>query len=135
MKRTPLRRSTTPIRKRRAGKPRRGRRVDPAYLVWIRTLACVCCLRNQRVLDQAVPGFFNLNQASKTEAAHVGPRGLGQKCSDRQTVPLCALDHHRQGPESVHVLGKGFWNYHGLDRDAIIAELNGRYEEEHVQPA
>lgn len=64
-----------------------------------------------------------------TEVAHVGERGLGQKCSDRETVPLCA-EHHRTGPHAHHVLGKNFWDCHGLDRDAIIAKLNEQYREE-----
>jgi len=68
-------------------------------------------------------------QTTPTEAAHVGERGLGQKCSDRETIPLCAA-HHRTGPESHHVLGKKFWQHHGLDRDEIVAELNRLYEKE-----
>lgn len=31
------------------------------------------------------------------------PRGLGQKCSDRETIPLCA-EHHRLDPFSGSVL-------------------------------
>jgi hypothetical protein len=68
---------------------------------------------------------------SRTEAAHVGVRGLGQKSSDRSAIPLCA-EHHRLGRDSHHRLGKRFWEHHGLDRDALIAELNRRYEEENA---
>jgi hypothetical protein len=52
---------------------------------------------------------------------------MSQKCSDRETIPLCAK-HHREGPESHHKLGKKFWEYHGLDRDALIKQLNEEYE-------
>jgi len=67
----------------------------------------------------------------RVEAAHVGEHGLGQKCSDRETVPLCAT-HHRTGKDSHHVLGKKFWAHHGLNRDAIVKDLNRLYDEIHV---
>lgn len=62
-----------------------------------------------------------------SEAAHVGLRGLGSKCSDREAIPLCA-EHHRIGPDSHHALGRYFWAHYGLDRDAIIKELNRLYD-------
>lgn len=63
----------------------------------------------------------------RTEAAHVGQRGLSQKCSDRETIPLCAF-HHRTGPESHHRLGKLFWKHHGLDRYELIRELQSQFD-------
>jgi predicted nucleic acid binding AN1-type Zn finger protein len=48
---------------------------------WLR--CCVEELQQTRACDGAV------------EAHHAGERGLGQKCSDRETIPLCAA-HHRQ---------------------------------------
>ncbi len=71
--------------------------------------------------------YIVLNPRRQSEAAHVGERGLGQKCSDRETIPLCAA-HHRTGPESHHVLGKAFFTHHKLDKDAIVAELNRLYD-------
>jgi len=68
-------------------------------------------------------------QHTRTEAAHVGDRGLGQKCSDRETIPLCA-EHHTQGRDSYHKLGKKFWEHHGLDRFELIARLNAMYTEQ-----
>jgi hypothetical protein len=65
----------------------------------------------------------------KIEAAHVGERGLGQKCPDRQTLPLC-IEHHTAGPHSHHKLGRGFWSFWKLDRYELIAEFNARYEGE-----
>ena len=81
------------------------RRRDHAYLSWIRTLPCLLCGRRP------------------AEAAHFGARAFGQKCSDRETGPLCAWDH-RLGPHSQHALGKRFWQHHGLDRDTLFRELN-----------
>jgi hypothetical protein len=81
---------------------------DRAYLSWIGNLPCLLC------------------GGGPAEAAHVGARGLGQKCSDQETAPLCAWDH-RMGPHSHHSLGKRFWQHHGLDRVKLIRELNETY--------
>lgn len=108
----------TRILRRRVGKARRGRFLDPQYLAFVRSLPCIVCARE------------GCKQVSPTEAAHVGERGLGQKCSDREAVPLCGLAHHREGSESQHKLGKKFWAYHCLERELIIADLNGQYDME-----
>lgn len=68
-------------------------------------------------------------QKSPTEVAHVGLRGLGQKCSDLETLPLCT-EHHRTGEKAHHVLGKNFWAEHGLDRDQLIASFQEKYKME-----
>ena len=109
-------------------KARRGRVLDPKYLAWIRTLECCvpgCTSKNLHKWDKAA--------GSITEAAHVGERGLSQKSSDRETIPLCA-HCHRTGKESHHVMQKRFWEHHGLDRDKLIAELNARYDALHGCP-
>jgi hypothetical protein len=99
--------------------PRRTRRkIDKPYLDFIRSLCCVVCQIRQCI-----------EWSSRTEAAHVGVRGLGQKCSDRETIPLCPA-HHRLDRDSCHRLGKRFWQHHGLDREALIAAFNQRYERE-----
>jgi hypothetical protein len=81
---------------------------DRAYLVWIRTLPCLLCGRRP------------------SEAAHLGARPFGQKCSDRETGPLCAWDH-RLGPYSHHALGRRFWQHHRMDRARLIRGLNESY--------
>lgn len=100
-----------PVRKVRVGPHRRGLVVDEAYLRFIRKLPCLVCGRLKYV-----------------EAAHVGMRGLGQKCSDRECLPLCSW-HHIHGPESHHVLGRKFFEFHKLDRLKLIADLNEMYEQ------
>jgi len=107
----------TSIPKKRA-KPRRGPLRDKKYLAFIAAQSC------------CVPGYHLMppDQLCLVEVAHVGLRGLGQKCSDRETIPLCAW-HHRIGQASVHVLGKNFWSEWGLDKDALIAKYNRMYEE------
>jgi len=101
-----------PVRKIRVGPPRKGRVHDEEYLAWIRKQPCICCGTRRYV-----------------EAAHVGMRGLGMKCSDYEALPLCPA-HHVQGPESQHVLQKRFWPHWGLDRLKLIAGFARRHEKE-----
>jgi len=124
------------ITKRRSKPRRRPVPVDdPARLEWIRSLPCLVCYRElYRWLPMADFAEFAARsqarfgaQKSRTEAAHVGDRGLGQKAPDSETAPLC-VGHHRTGKDSHHVLGKGFWAKHGLDRDAILKQLQEAYE-------
>lgn len=133
-RRTPLKRSTKPIarnsvvpRKRKTA--RRGPERDPKYLTWIRTQFCLVCWKNKQDAEEFVRAMVNqgFTVTLQTECAHIGERGLGHKCSDRETIPLCA-EHHRTGPESHHVLGKSFWKHHGLNKDALVKELNRFYE-------
>jgi len=154
-RRTPLKRSTNPIPRgkrpnaKRPGPARRGRVIDKPYLDYIRRLRCMLCYRDlltpQADAEKAAHGekiwsprfppkwpSEDCHQQTPTEAAHVGERGLGQKCSDRETLPLC-MEHHRTGPASHHVLGKKFWKRWGIDRDSVIAELNRIYEMEHAK--
>ena len=106
------------------------------YKAWIRSLCCVVCwLAGSGEWEEFVAEPWMvygraLGQVSDTEAAHVGPRGLGQKCSDFETIPLCGHEHHREGRYSHHRMQKRFWDYHGIDRDGLIAQLQARYAEE-----
>ena len=84
---------------------------DCAYLKWIRRQPCVLCSTEFHI-----------------EAAHIGPRAFGRKCSDRETAPLCGWCH-RQGPHSLHRMGKKFWSHHQIDRLELIARLNREYRE------
>jgi hypothetical protein len=82
---------------------------NSAYLAWIRTLPCCVCRTTRWI-----------------EAAHTGPRGLGQKSSDTSAIPLCAK-HHRTGNDSYHKLGpRRFAAVHGLDIAAIVARLSAK---------
>jgi hypothetical protein len=97
-----------PIRRRR--RPRRGSTRNPAYLEYIRSLPCLVCVQESEP------------QKTRTEAAHVGKRGLGQKCSDYETLPLCG-EHHRYGVSAIHVLGR-FWEaYHQISVESEIERL------------
>lgn len=109
MKRSPI--------KRKRSKPRRGRVVDRSYREFIASLPCCVCEK------------WGTKQDARTEAAHVGVRGIGQKCSDRDTLPICGR-HHRNGRFSHHVMGKGFWEFWGIVIEDEIAKYNRRYEQE-----
>ena len=80
---------------------------NPRYLAWIRTQPCVICGVRRGI-----------------EAAHTGPRGLGQKSPDTSAIPLC-IKHHRTGRDSYHRLGaRRFAQVHDLDIPAIVRRLN-----------
>lgn len=89
MKRTALRRSA-PLRSRsrlpaRRATPRRSARVrDAAYLAWVHTLTCAASGLNGHVCEGPI------------EADHVGPRPLGRKSDDADTIALCALAHRQR---------------------------------------
>jgi hypothetical protein len=110
----------------RRRKPRRGPLVDLDFRRFVRTFACVACFR-ELLRETDILRWWQLSIINPTECAHVGRRGLGQKCSDHECLPLCRK-HHRTGPTSHHVLGKRFWAYHGLDRVGLIMQLQGIYQ-------
>lgn len=91
---------------------------DPVYLAWMRRQSCLLC--NDAIEKRTFVGGMPYRQMCQTEAAHVGQRGLSQKCSDHDTIPLCAW-HHRISRESHHRLGKLFWGFHGINRRLVIA--------------
>jgi hypothetical protein len=118
LKRSPIRR-----------KPRKRQKGDnPAFRAFVRTFACVACIGElQRI---TFSWDEDQQQHSPTECAHVGRRGLAQKCPDCESLPLCAIEHHRIGPESHHRLGKRFWGFHGLDRVGLIKQMQSLWAEE-----
>jgi hypothetical protein len=135
-RRTPLKRS--PI-KRKAPRPRKD--ADPEYLAFLRRMPCCACFKMffSRVGRWPV---WSINyilaaceanqrlQTLPTESAHFGVRGLRQKAPDRQALPLCSTLHHREGHESAHVLGRSFFVYHNLDREALTKAFNDYYDSE-----
>lgn len=89
---------------------------DPEYLRFIRSQPCLICSRR------------GLIQLSETNAHHHGPRGLGQKVPDRHTLPLCHVEHHQYGKESVHVMGRRWAEYHGIDPQAEFDRLSREFD-------
>ena len=88
----------------RPGKPVR----DPEYLRFVRSFPCLVC-----------------RQAWRIEAHHFGSKGIGQKPSDFNAVPLCRK-HHRE----AHQLGPvRFQEQHRLDIPSLVVQLNELYRE------
>jgi hypothetical protein len=78
---------------------------DTAYLKFIRSLPCCVCFRDRGI-----------------EAAHIGRRGMAQKCSDRETIPLCSAHHREQ-----HRIGlREFAKVYELDVWELINQLQER---------
>ncbi len=89
IRRTPLKRSTKPIAKRRPGKPRRGPADIPAeewrnhkYLRFLRELGtCDICHRSGKVT------------VGTCDPCHTENGGMRMKGPDRSCVPLCRTHH------------------------------------------
>lgn len=141
LKRSPLR--------RKARKKRAEGVDDPAFLEWLRTTwPCYVCLRahcerrklefwvmiEDREARELYRTMVSQYDCGPTDAAHIGVRGLLQKSPDREAIPLGKKHHLHQtaggGPESHHTLGKRFWEFHGLERETVIAILNRLYQKE-----
>ena len=88
---------------------------NPKYLNWIRTLPCLICERQGK------------HQTSRTEAHHAGEHGYGRKAADSTAIPLCGVEHHREGRQAVHVIGKRFGVVHGIDVTEEMVRLNREY--------
>lgn len=132
----PLKRS--PI-KRKARKTQPGD--DPIYKAYIATLPCYVCYADvyarlfksaSDIIESAETHWRR--QKSPTEVAHIGLstslRGLSSKFPDRETAPLCGVEHHRLGEYSVHLIDGGideFFAHHGVDRDGMIRQLQAVY--------
>jgi hypothetical protein len=87
--------------------------VNFAYRSFVRSEPCCACGRTWGI-----------------EFGHTGRRGLSQKASDLDGVPLCRVTCHQYGPRSYHVLGRErFERVHRLDLRKIIASLQKRAQE------
>lgn len=88
MKRTPLVRRKAIRRRRRASKYARRLR-DGVFMRFVKTLLCSV---EEEWPDPNTPPT---PCSGVIEADHMGDRGLGQKCSDSETAPMCT-GHHRE---------------------------------------
>ena len=120
MKRTPVRPGAPPARKTRLQSRHRtkgGRNSLPGKLTWLRTRPCLIC------------------GATPSEVHH--DRKMGSRADDRRTVPLCQPygkpGHHREGPDSVQVLGRaGFEARHGISMDVETVRYHEEWEARHA---
>lgn len=113
MKRTPIKRGTKPVRKKRPGPARRVLVVrDRKYLDWLISERCVMCLNPEP--DQGC------------DPAHGPVNGMRSKGPDNEAIPLCRLHHTEQYMNGW----PAFERRYGIDRAAIAAEHYARYKEQ-----
>lgn len=121
---------------------------DSDYRAWLKTWPCWVCYELHCRLHNFNPVPFRAYADARemfyqevsywgcgeTQAAHVGTRGLGQRCADKFAIPLGKLHHMHPtaggGQESIHALGRNFWMHFKLDREEILAELHKLYQQE-----
>lgn len=83
------------------------------YLDWIDTLPCLVCR----------------GPATHHHESEKGGKGMGMKCSDYRSVPLCAKHHN-----SVHTMGKNsFYFMWGIDIEKTIGRLNQEWKKRQGQ--
>lgn len=112
LKRSPIKRSTTPIRKVRST-PRKGRVIDRKFMGFMAKLPCL--------VTNELPATTH----------HV--RFCGSPKSDRRTIRLVArlhmLTNETPGEPCIERIGKGaFEARYGIDIEAAIADYNEQYE-------
>ena len=90
-------------------KPRRGRIEDPAYLRWIRLLACLIGSRECR---------------GSSDPHHVGHFGQARR-NDHRAVPLCRIHHD----ENERLNNGPFEEKYGVDFEAEIIRLRAEYQQ------
>ena len=90
---------------------RRGPARDPRYRAFIRSFPCLAC-----------------GICGRSEAAHTGPHGIGQKASDYRCLPLCR-EHHRASNYALDVIGaKAFEEYWQVSISQAISDLNEEWK-------
>lgn len=98
--------------------PKPKREQDKKYLGWIQTYPS--CLMKCHFI---VTTYISLC-AGQIVAHHVSTGGMGTKCSDYETVPLCN-EHHRE----IHDKGKRiFQAKYGIDLKEEAERLRREYE-------
>jgi len=64
---------------------------DEDYLDFVRNFPCLVC-------------------GKPSVAHHIKTNGIGIKCSDYLSIPLCS-DHHTSGKDAIHIIGKETFLY------------------------
>ena len=105
--------------------------VQREHTDFIKAQPCVVCQQHAQHDDGRVEPW---RQTTPTEAAHVGPKGRSTegnsgagKGSFRRRLPICAK-HHNGSIYSFHKLSKSFWVLNALDPEALITEMNERFD-------
>ena len=95
--------------------PKRRPLRDPKYLAWIRTQPCVL---SQWCIDRA------MNDIHAHHVPEHGHASVGQKVSDRRTVPLCRIGH-----STYHQIGRVYFeDRYMVNLEREIERLNREYD-------
>jgi hypothetical protein len=120
LKRSPLKRSSNPIKKIRV-KPRRGAGCDVIFREWERSRGCVI-------------SRCGTTEAARAHECDTAPtfhhvRWFGSPKSDRSGLALCASGHlHDFGEHSIE-RGKRGWEEHwGIDIRETVERENAEYD-------
>lgn len=110
---------------------------DKQFREFVRIHPCAACQRKCRECQSRRYPVGCIGRGEcvgvPVDAAHIGStgKGMGQKCSDEETAPLCRPHHEEQ-----HKIGlEAFQKKYGLNLLAIAAELVKRYREEYPERA
>ncbi len=114
----------------RGAKPAR----DADYRAYIGILPCVVCFMDACPHLEAYAGYAHFEQhrngdfGSVSECCHVGKTGKGmrQKCSDYETIPMCREHHKEQHAPD----GATFFERHPIPLAGAFAALRKAYEEQ-----
>lgn len=106
---------------------------NPRFRAFVRTFPCI--LRGLQAFEfrsDAAPGTKRILSSvevrhvcsGRIEAAHTGVgSGMGQQTGDENCLPMC-VSAHRTGKFSHHALGKEFWMFWGINREAEVEKMN-----------
>lgn len=139
-RRTPIRRASVRIQPKPLRKP-----VNLAYRAWLRLWPCFLCFKRHCEMND-IPFWqaaeipearelfyreFSLAFCGITQACHVGSKGTGQLCPEREIMPL-GFRHHMHPTaggfkDSHHAGTRTFWTKHDLSRPHVLEFLRHLY--------
>lgn len=103
---------------------REPRRLDPAYLRWVRKLPCVACAVNGRAIYGCEAAHVKIAVAEHGWRGH----GLSERSHDDRAVGLCSYCH-RTGRQAQHAMGeRKFWLALGICPGCLCEALVSAYE-------
>lgn len=111
----------TPVRKRRAGGPRRGPLRDKKYRDYVSTHPCAACRKNCPTCHGDCIGV-DACVGVKVDPAHTQNNGMASKGDDSTCGPLCR-PHHREYDANREAFEKRY----GINMRKIAAEHYARY--------
>jgi hypothetical protein len=105
---------------------RTPRELKPSHLSFIKRLPCICCLASVERIERYGCDPAHIRTESRM---HGKPyTGMGEKPSDRFTLPLCRMHHDQQHSMSE----MKFWSLYRIDPHLLALILWGLTGDEHA---